>query len=265
MPIKPHLNINVYNASIAANPNFFKGTDNLLELNFDPLITGYAFILWTKLPSWVTTEFPGFKALTEKNFKAFSGLSDMELSTAAHQYGFSANEYHVAQGLQKQNTDFTLRHAEYSGSPIKNMYQLWVSGIRDPETGIATYPKVYGLDYAAKNHTGEILYIMTRPDANNTDKKNIEFAAYYTNVFPTKIPLSHLNYEIGSHEPQNLEISFKGSMHIGPKVDAFAKSKLNEVYAFRTLDEFDPTNSSAGGANLTSPSGHYKDTAQSSV
>lgn len=245
--IKPDLGIRIYDSSLANKPNFFKGADNLQTLEFDPLVGGYAFIVWTKVPSWVLKEYPGFKHMTQKNFKGFSGLQDMELQTGAHTHGFAANEYHVATNMQKQNTDFSLKHAEFSGSPIKNMYQLWVTGIRDPQTGIATYPKIYGMDYAAKNHTGELIYIMTRPDANNTEKKNIEFAAYYTNVMPTKLPLGHLNFELGQHDIQDLEISFKGTLNLSAQVDAFAQQMLKTSYAFRSEGMFDPTNFNVGG------------------
>ena len=250
MPLKSNAGIRVYDNSLTNSANFFKGTQNLQTLEFDPLITGYAFIIWTFIPSWVETEFPDFKSATQKNFKSFGGLSDMELQTAAHNYGFASNEYNVATNIQKQNTDFTIKHSEYSGSPIKNMYQLWVSGIRDPETGIATYPKKYNMDYAAKNHTAELLYVVTRPDANNVENKNIEFAAYYTNVFPTKIPISHLNYDIGTHDAPEIEMSFKGTMHLSSQVDAFAINALKSTYAFRSMDQFDPADNNAGGSTI---------------
>lgn len=240
--ILPSSDIRVYDNSLASSNSFFTGGLNLQKLEFDPLVTGWAFIIWTKIPFWVEDKFPGFKAMTQKNFKSFDGLSDMELQTAAYTYGFSANEYYVNAGITKQNTDFTLTHQEYSGNPIKNMYQFWVSGIADPETDIATYPKMYGVDYAAKNHTGSLMYIVTRPDANNVSMKNIEFCAYYTNVLPTKIPIGHFNYTQGTHDLVEIQQSFKGTVHIGPKVEAYGVEILKKAYTFVTEDMFDPSN-----------------------
>lgn len=240
--ILPSADIRVYDNSLTKDNSFFTGGLNLQQLEFDPIITGYAFIIWDSVPKWVSDNFPGFISMTQKNFKSFDGIADMELQTQAYQYGFSNNEYNVAAGITKGNTEFTLKHQEYSGSPIKNMYQFWVSGISDPETGIATYPAKYKIDYAAKNHTGSLLYVMTRPDANNVNLKNVEFAAYYTNVFPTKIPLGHFNYAQGSHDLVEIDIPFKGTMHIGPKVDAYAVKKLKTTYTFVSEDMFDPTN-----------------------
>jgi hypothetical protein len=244
-------NIRVYDSQLASQQSFFTGGLNLKQLAFDPLVTGYAFIVWTKLPKWVVQEYPGFKAMTEKNFKAFSGIEDMELQTQQYQYGFANNDYNVASGITKNNTEFTLRHQEFSGSPIKNMYQFWVSSIADPETGIATYPKVYGMEYSAKNHTGELMYIVTRPDVNNTEKNNIEFAAYYTNVMPKRIPLSHFEYAQGEHNLVELEIPFNGNMHISAKVDNYAQRLLATTYSFVTTGLFDPENANVGGRYIT--------------
>lgn len=244
-------NIRVYDSQLATQQSFFTGGLNLKQLAFDPLVTGYAFIVWTKLPKWIVQEYPGFKAMTEKNFKAFSGIEDMELQTQQYQYGFANNDYNVAAGITKNNTEFTLRHQEFSGSPIKNMYQFWVSSVADPETAIASYPKVYGMEYSAKNHTGELMYIVTRPDVNNVEKRNIEFAAYYTNVMPTRIPLSHFEYTQGEHNLVEIEIPFKGNMHLSSKVDSYAQRLLATSYSFVTAGQFDPENSNIGGRYLT--------------
>ena len=224
--------------------NFFNGglelTNNELK-NFDPLVTGYAFICWISLPSWLATAgFGDFKQLTERNFKSLQGISDIELESQAYQYGFADNEYHVASNITKANTEITIKHQEFSGSPIKNAYQAWVSGIRDPETGIATYPALYDLEYKAANHTGEFLYIVTRPDGNTANYNNIEFAAYFTNVFPTRIPLAHLNYDQGDKSVVEIEIPLKCNMHISKYVDEYALVKLKELYSFRSEGLFRP-------------------------
>jgi hypothetical protein len=232
--------------------NFWVGAFNSDMQYFDPLIVGYAFIIWTRLPKLMTEVYPQFANLTQKNFAGFDGLSDIELQTAGVTEGFSPNEYHVAQGLGAKPSQFTLKHLEYSGNPIKNMYQHWVTSIRDPRTGIATYPKRFEQDYRAKNHTGELMYIVTRPDANNYEAKQIiEFAAYWTAVMPKKIPLGHLNYTKGSQNaPIELDIPFSGVMHIGKEVDNAAQTLLanndRRSYSFEEQDEY---NNSGQGFN----------------
>lgn len=249
--LKSGTGIRVYDTDIANDNSFYNGHMNLQKLPFDPLITGYAFIIWTKLPSWVTQEFPHFAQMTQKNFKSFSGIDDMTINTATMNHSFNNQEYKVNAAIEKGNSNFSITHQEFSGSPIKNMYSLWVSGISDPATGIATYPEIYGMEYAAKNHTGELLYVVTRPDATNVDRANIEFAAYYTNVFPTKLPISHFNFDEGTHDAPTITEEFVGNMNISPNVDNFAREKLKETYSVVYEGMFNPDASvNVAGANL---------------
>lgn len=223
----PGDNINAFNKIASKNGSWFTGKMNTQILDFDPLVTGYAFFVWTKLPFWVKDTYPNFQYMTQKNFKAFEGISDIELQTAQYTHTFNANAYEYATSIQKGNTQFTIRHQEFSGNPIKNMYQFWVTGIRDPETDIALYPRAFGCEYGAKNHTGELLYIVTRPDANNVQHHNIEFAAYYTAVMPLKVPIGHFGYNQGDHNSPEIDINMVGDFHIGPEVDDFAAEVLS--------------------------------------
>lgn len=227
--------------------SWFTGKMNTQELDFDPLVTGYAFLVWTKLPFWVEKTYANFADMTQKNFLSFDGLQNIELQTAQYAHTFNANNYEYATSIQKQNTNFTLKHQEFSGNPIKNMYQFWVTGIRDPETDIAVYPRAFGCTYGAKNHTGELMYIVTRPDANNVERNNIEFAAFYTAVMPTTLPIGHYNYQQGTHESPQIDIQFVGDLHLGPEVDNYAAQLLSgkaegkaSLYPILTTADFNP-------------------------
>lgn len=257
-------NIRAFDTSVSGKEDFYTGHANLQQLNFDPLVTGYAFIRWMKLPKWVQSSFPNFATMTQKNFKAFSGISDMELQTGSYMYSFNSNEYQVNTGLTKNNNTFSMTHQEFSGSPMKNMYQYWISGISDPATGIATYPVVNGIEYGAKNHTGELMYIVTRPDANNMNgHHSIEFAAYYTNVMPLKIPLSHFDYTMGTHDTPEVSIDFTGTMNISPAVDNLAADVLKTTYTFKTEDDFRPS-TTASSLAMKSTGDTLKDYSQGS-
>lgn len=255
--IKPGAGMNsgsdaIYDEKNSAKENFWTGDYNTNEQYYDPLLVGHAFIVWTRFPSWVEKEYPNFKMLTQKNFAGIDGLTDIELNSAGNTEGFSQNEYHIAQNLNGKPNTFNLKHLEYSGSPIKNGYQHWVSGVRDPRTGIATYPKQYQLDYSAKNHTAELMYIVTRPDANNyADKKIIEFACYWTAVFPKKIPIGHFNYTKATQTtPIEIDMPFSGVFHIGAKIDEAAVALLQQGahgFAFENENEFVPGNIQGGG------------------
>lgn len=218
---------------------------------YDPLVTGYAFIKWLKVPSWIDQDYPW---LCERNFKSFSGINDIELDAGGISAGFTGNEISYAKGSGQKAEGFTLKHQEFSGSPLTSIYNHWVSGIRDPKTGIATYPGTYKMEYHSDNHTGTLLYVVTRPDADNFDGTghNIEFAALYTHCMPTKIAIGHFNYDTNSHDMPEVEQSFKGYMHIGQNIMELAKDLSNtHIYTFETEGENpEETLASAYGAEL---------------
>ena len=186
-------------------------------------------------------EIEGFFDLTEKNLKTFQGNDDIDMTLVDMQAGFSANTSQYAGGIGK-GQGFTMSHNEYSGSPVRYGYSFWVSGVRDHNTGSATYPVRYGMEYAAANHTGELAYIVTRPDANNNSGTILEYSSYYTNVMPYRIPLSHLNYTSGTQEAPQVEVTFTADRFIGPGVDEFCKDLIESgrLYKFDTADVFAP-------------------------
>lgn len=242
-----------------ANDNLFAGVWRLNNENldrFDPFVQGWAAIIWTKCPEFFKYGDGGkrdvynqFKYLTERNFKSLSGIGDITLESDNMSSGFTGNELPVATSMKKENTSFTLKHYEFSGSPIRELYQFWITGIRDPETGIATYHgaiKSQELIYSMKNHTGEILYTVTDASfAIGGGADSIEFAAYYTNVFPTKIPQDHLNYTAGDHGLTEIDQEFKANFHTGRKVNQLAVQALKTYTITKTYGDYNPA---TGGA-----------------
>ena len=223
--------------------SFFTGVDDQINLYVDPIVTGYAFIYWVDLPKWFKEDkdLKYFKAFTERNFRSFNGVNSIELQTATQQSGFGAHEINVVTGVQRQNTEFQISHKEFSGSPMTKMYQKWVSMIRDPRTNIPIYPKLYNCEYGARNHSGQLLYIVTRPDATNTTHNVVEYAAFYSNVVPTNVPLDTLyNFEIGNQDSPTIEINFKGFPEIVPNVNEYAQSVLNNKIMNKAGDSFIP-------------------------
>ena len=233
--------------------NLFTGVWNLNENNierFDPFIGGQAAIYWTRLPQFFTTDATkNFRSLTTRNFKSFSGIGDITLDTDQISHGFTGNELPVATTIKKENTSFTLKHYELAGSPIRELYQYWVTGIRDPETGIATYHgqlKEGGLTYSMKNHTGELIYVVTDPSFALGGASGIEFAAYYTNVFPTKIPQDHLNYSSGDHGLVEVDIEFRGCFHQSSDINSLAAQIMKSSAYNKTYGDYKVTSSNGG-------------------
>lgn len=219
---------------------YFTGIDDLINHKFTKLITGYAYIYWVRLPAFfeMDDDLKYFKALTQKNFRSFTGLTDITLNTSSETSGFAGNEYNTVTGISRGNVSFTIEHNEYSGSPMTKMYQKWVELIRDSRTGIAVYPKKYNMEYSDYNHTAELLYIMVRPDANNTNSDILEKAVYWSNVVPTNVPQGQYNYNgPGQQDAPEIQIEFDGVPEMNPYVDEFARKVLKEHILNYTSDE----------------------------
>lgn len=228
--IKKTINNDLSKISGTTN-SFFTGADDTINLYTDPFVTGYAFIYWVDLPSWFEQDpdLKYYKELSQKNFRSFNGVSPLTLNTITTQSGFAGNEIAWAGDMNRDNTEFTISHKEYSGGIMRKMYQKWLTFMRDPRTGIALYPKLFNVDYGARNHSGQLLYCVTRPDVTNTSKHIIEYACFYSNVIPTNLPLDSLyNFELGSQDSPTIEISFRGSPEIGPDVDEYAQKILTD-------------------------------------
>ena len=240
--------------NLTENDNLFSGTWNLNNTNlekYDPFITGYSFIVWTKLPSFFDVDFAArFAGMTEKNFKAYSGIGDITLSVDDVTHGFTGNAYGVATNIQKENTSFSLTHLELAGSPIRELYTYWVTGIRDFETGLATYHGKIGSaecpEYSAKYHTGELLYVKTDP-AGGFNGTGIEFACYYTNVMPTKIPMDHLNYTSGDHSIAEITEDFRGNFHMSADINDLAVEFMKANHVKRGFGDY---KTDFSGANI---------------
>ena len=230
-----------HDASATAD-NFFTGSIITGAGSHDPYVSGYAFILWLKVPAWLSNG-EEFKAFSQKNFKAFGGINDIDMEVAGITGGFTSNQHMYATKLGDKPSEFTLRYQAHSGSPLQRYYDEWVSGVRDPKTGIANYPAEFGLEYHSDNHTGTLLYVVTRPDANNFGGNNIEHASLWTHVMPKRISMGHFNFEQGNVEVNDLEQPFAGDMHFGQSVSQFAQKYVNgKIYPFVSENEFSNIN-----------------------
>jgi len=239
-PITPGANLAKFPGK-ATDEGFFNGAFASENIVRDPFVTGFAFIKWLTLPKWVESYLGNgvLQALTEKNLRAFQGIQDLEMSLMTTQEGFTPSDIQWAGTISKP-TGFSMTHREFSGSPIRRAIQYWVTGIRDPRTGIATYPQTADVEYSAANHTGELMYIVTRPDANNAAKNPIEFACLFTMVMPVRIPQNHLNFQAGQQDGAELEIQFTGIPHTSAAVDELAQTQLANIYPFVSDGDWKP-------------------------
>jgi len=241
--------------------NFFKGhfqlNQNFLQ-NYDAYTKGYAYWIWTKLPKfWNFASFRPygkdsaaynkfFAAMTESNFKSFSGLSNISLDSDAVTMGFGNDGFDVPTSMSVENREFSINHQEFQGSPMHTMYKYWLTGIRDIKTRAATYHGAMinnpdEMYYSMRNHCGEGYYIVTDPSAGIANMngvataQSIEFACCYTNIFPTVLPLDQFNYSSGDNGLVEFEQSFKGTMNISEEI---TKNALELLSTRNILDSY---------------------------
>lgn len=222
----------------ATNSNFFTGSVQTGQGSLDPFVSGYAFVVWVNVPTWLS-DAQEFIAMSQKNFKSFSGLQNIELETEGVRAGFTGNETHYTKGIGTKPAEFSLKYQMHSGDRLGGFYNEWVTGIRDPKTGTARYPKEFGLEYHSNNHTGSLLYVVTRPDADNFEGNNIEHASLWTHVQPKRIILDPYNFESGNHDFFENEQSFSGYFNFGQEVEKYAQKVIKEkVYPFISENAF---------------------------
>ena len=229
--IFPNRDENPLDSVSGINSNFFIGHENTATQVLDYYVTGFSVIKWVKLPAFFEKDpdLKYFGSLTEKVFRSFQGIDDITLNMNNTTVGYNARDINFPGQITTSNSDFSLEFDEYDGLVITKLFTKWVGYIRDINTGVATYPKKFGLEYTAKNHSAELLYIALRPDVNNTDKDVVEQAIYYSHVIPTNIPLSSsLNYSRGDSNHPTLTINFNAFAYMGPKVDDYARRVLRD-------------------------------------
>lgn len=226
---------------LSKSGSIFNGVERSgIDSVVDPLVTGYFFIKWLRLPSWFekNPDLKNFATLTETLPKSFTGISDIDVQTADRSTGFANKQISTITGIQSGNTDFSIDYDEYSGSPYRNMIWEWINNVRDERTGLARYPEKYNVEYGSRNHTADLLYVVVRPDADNIGNKNrIEYAALYTNVFPTNVPDSSLySSTLGSNDTPRITLNFKGFCERGPAITEYAYNVLDEQIVNRDSD-----------------------------
>lgn len=211
---------------------------------YDFMVTGYAQFYWVNMPTFMEIANPNlckrFKNLTEKSFTSFDGINDMAVSTEDMTGGIAGNSFKVLTNIKKDFDTFTIKVPEIQGSALREALTYWAYGIRDPEYGFANY---HGLvdtidgGYCAKNHTAELIYIVTDPSGGG---KGVEYACLITNIMPTKIPMGHLNFNTGEHSLAQLDLEFTGTKYESAWINQQASIILKNKRTVRSYMNYVP-------------------------
>lgn len=197
---------------------------------FDPYIQGVSRIFMLKSPKFMDSKFPGltkqFKSILETGYTRVDGINDITVDFVDFEGGFAGQKFSNV-SLSRDDTDtISISVYEQSGSPVRLFLDTWVTGVRDPRNGVATYHQASftasgAIQYNEMNHNAEMLYMTLDPTA-----KRLEYACLLAKMFPTKVPKSHLNFEKGNRSETLLDLEFRCVKYESPYINDLAAQFL---------------------------------------
>ena len=192
----------------------------------DPYITGYYYIQFTKLPSFLTGD---SNKIAQDVFRINQNavtLPDVSLNTTEVSTGFGgAGKISYVTSVDT-GTDFNIKFLETTGLPILNTLAQWQQNIRDVNTGLSALPNGYLSEYS-----GEVLIALVKPVLGSKVTENIlEKAFFFDKIYPTNVPFSNVNQDITSSDKVEHDVTFKHSgFYHGAEVNKFALSKFSSL------------------------------------
>ena len=225
---------------------YFLGGIDVTHQNLDqftPYIRGVSRVFLHKPPAFMLERYPDmtrrFKTYLETAYTSLDGINDISVDFTDFEGGFAGQRYSTVMLARDETESVTIQVYELSGSPIREYLDTWVTGTRDPRSGIAHYHGVIadkGAEYySEKNHTAEMFYVNLDPTAIN-----IEYCCMLAHMFPTRVPKAHLNYEKGNRDNALLDLEFRTTKYESPAINNIgawyiANSNVNYNYL-----DFDP-------------------------
>lgn len=221
---------------------------------FDPFRGGFARIFILRVPyfmklldSDITRR---FKHFFEMGFTKIDGIGDATLETEKISGGYTGGEFAVPSITKDQIDEVTVSLYEFSGSPIREFIDTWMTGISDPLTGLSHYHGAMAdnnIAFKAKNHTMECVYVLTDPTGFN-----IEYSCLLSNMMPTIVPKSHLNYESGSHPAVTMDLKFTANKYESPQINGIAQALLDKFKIVQDYLDFNSGYSKTQINNMSS-------------
>lgn len=219
-------------------------TEQNLDL-FTPYLRGWSRIFWHKVPNYMNRLWPNktsnFKTYFETAYTAISGINDISVDFTDFEGGFAGQRFSVPQLSRDDTESFSVSMFELAGSPVREYIELWITGVRDPRSGVAHYhglidglaPSVTNdagialtgdlskMEYSEKNHSAEFIYCTLDPTA-----RQCEYVAMLAHAFPTKVPKDHLNFEHGSHDQAQMDLEFRCTKYESPAINDIGNAYL---------------------------------------
>lgn len=232
--------------------SYFLGGIDTTHQNLDqftPYIKGVSRIFLHKPPAFMQ-QFDAdmtnrFKTYIETGYTAIEGIADIDVDFIDFEGGFANQKYQTVSLARDNTEEITIQVYELTGSPIREYLDTWVTGVRDPRSGIAHYHGMIdqGIEYSERNHTAEMVYVNLDPTASE-----IEYACLFAHMFPARVPKSHLNYSTGDRGNAQLDLEFKTEKYESPAINNIAGWYIDNSKVTYNYIDFDPNILTKGGS-----------------
>ena len=224
---------------------------------YTPLIGGYGRLFMVRKPLFLentySDELKTFKHILEYGNTGVSGIGDITLESENMTGGYAGKSVDMPTVAKDDTQSFTVKVYEFTGSPVRSLLHLWVTGIADPMTGLATY---HGADtpFNQANHSAEFIYLVTDRTGNR-----VEYACMLANCVPKKVPEDFFNYDAGNHSLATIDVEFSCVKYESLAINVYATRLLNAFKILGNHLNFDPglhDIDAAGGVVSTSATGN---------
>lgn len=238
---------------------FLEGID-VTDQNLDqltPYIPGISRLYFHKVPPFMKAKYEtltdNFRSYIETGFKSVSGIGNLSAEGIDVEGGWAAQKFSNMSVVRDETETITIELTEMTGSPVREFIETWMTGIRDPRSGVAHYHGALEtpvqaedsthLPYCERNHTGEFIYVALDPTAHY-----IEYACLLAHVWPKNVPKEHYNYQSGSRDVVSMSLEFAATKYEGHYINDIAAYYLAASNLKYNYLEFNPMHNDDGSS-----------------
>lgn len=270
---KDSVNNNIFNH--LATPNdlskytLMRGVTDFGRLEqFNLYESGYSFLVVTGVPKFLqelANKNDQYKSLIENyvhileyEFRGIDGLENITVDTGELTNGIKKVDI-ITRVTRQGGSNFSMRFQEKAGSIITKTHELFLTGLKDPDTQVKTYHGLLhdsesGIKAGWENEVFSFMYIVT----DNTITK-VEKAFWLVSAQPTTAELNIYNSEKGSIEFKEVSVEFNayplhGAVINGKAVELLKTIRENTVWRetmfnFKGAEDIKPYSSTITNSN----------------
>ena len=225
---------------------FLGGLDTTHESlkQYDPLRTGYGRIFFVRMPFFMECLMPtatkGVKHMLEYGNTGITGLGNTTLDFEQFTGGYAGKSFDIPTVAKDETTEITIQLYEFAGSPIREYMEMWISGISDPNTGLATLHNARTdagarVKYTQANITAEAFFVHSGPTGRADD---IQYACFLTNMMPKQATKDHFEYTSGDHKIVQISQTFTCVKYESAQINTVAKALIKKYVILRDFLDF---------------------------